>query len=281
MDAPLTELHTDCTRTEFEASIQKTLDYIVAGDIFQANITRRLYGALPDSCDRFALYRRLRHMNPAPFSGFLQWDDSAILSSSPERFIRLSASGDMETRPIKGTRRRSKDPIEEERIIAELTASIKDRAENIMIVDLMRNDLSRVAEPFTVKTPTICAVETYETVHHLVSTVLGKLKPGLDAIDVLKATFPGGSITGAPKVRAMEIIAELEYATRGPYCGSLGFIGFDGAMDTSIMIRTLVVCDGEISFHVGGGIVADSVPAEEFEETVTKGAALRRTLIGG
>ena len=187
----------------------------------------------------------------------------------------------IESRPIKGTRRRDPSPDKDELAGRELLASTKDRAENIMIVDLMRNDISRVAKPFSVKTPEICALESYKTVHHLVSAVVGDLRDGMDAFDLLKATFPGGSITGAPKIRAMEIISALEPVTRGPYCGAMGYIGFDGTMDTNILIRTIVMSGDTVWFNVGGGIVADSDPREEYEETRTKGAALMRVLVGG
>lgn len=291
IDPPLQKLDVDLSESAYHECIQKTLDYIVAGDIFQANFTRRLFGKISPDVDLIPLYHRLRSYNPAPFAGFLKWHSPAkdpatkahtfaILSSSPERFIQMNANGQMETRPIKGTRRKHLDPKEDAIIQESLLNNEKDRAENLMIVDLMRNDLSRVCKPFTVKTPVICGLESYQTVHHLVSVVEGHLKEGLDAIDVLKATFPGGSITGAPKIRAMEIISELEPVRRGPYCGSMGYIGLDGSMDTSIMIRTLVVQDDQISFHVGGGIVIDSTPEDEYHETCTKAAALAMTLTG-
>lgn len=288
IDAPLEDLLCDFSQGEFENAIQKILDYIIEGDIFQANMTRRIYANISKCISSVALYHRLSQINPAPFSAFYQWNVNcdnqtkrcAILSSSPERFLQLNSNGHIETRPIKGTRKKSLIDAENEAIIAELSHCEKDLAENMMIVDLMRNDLSRVCEPFSVKTPKLCAIETYKTVHHLVSTIEGQLCKGLDAVDLLKATFPGGSITGAPKVRAMQIISELERAPRGPYCGSMGYIGIDGAMDTSILIRTIVLTDDLISFHVGGGIVADSNPTDEWQETCTKAKALNITLKG-
>ncbi len=283
IEAPLDELRCDFIPETFQNTIQSTIDYIYAGDIFQANITRRLYGALSEAISPLALYRRLRSINPAPFSGYVRMNGQALLSSSPERFLTMQ-DGHIEARPIKGTRRRSVNPQQDVLMGEELLNSAKDRAENIMIVDLMRNDISRVAKPFSVQTPEICALESYKTVHHLVSVVVGDLRDGMDAFDVLKATFPGGSITGAPKIRAMEIISELEPVTRGPYCGSMGYIGFDGTMDLNILIRTIVMAGAlpgdKVWFNVGGGIVADSDPLDEYEETITKGAALVRVLVG-
>src|SRR5207253_9208515 len=195
----------------------------------------------------------------------------------PERFVHLRR-GEVETRPIKGTRPRVADPEEDRRQIDELLASPKDRAENIMIVDLLRNDLGRVCKYGSVRVAALCRLESYPFVHHLVSEVHGRLRDELDGVDLLKAAFPGGSVTGAPKIRAMQIIAELERVARGPYCGSLGFLGFDGSMDTNILIRTLVLGKGWAHFAVGGGIVADSDPEREYEETWHKAQGLLRAL---
>ena len=222
----------------------------------------------------------LRERNPAPFAAYLNTGEVQIVSASPERFLELQGR-QVETRPIKGTRPRGATPEEDRRLGAELLASEKDRAENVMIVDLLRNDLSRVCRDHTVLTPEICVLESFATVHHLVSTVTGELRPGLDAVDLLRATFPGGSITGAPKIRAMEIIAELEPTRRGPYCGAIGWLGGDGWMDTSITIRTYAIKDGMVAFQAGGGIVADSDPAAEYEETLDKARALIEALQGG
>lgn len=284
IDAPLKVLYNDFDQSTYESIIQKTIDYIYAGDIFQANITRRFYAKL-ENINVFDLYSRLRVINPAPFSCFFHWNteskfSSALLSSSPERFISVTDQGLVQTRPIKGTRKRCSDKEQDIMVQNELLTSAKDRAENMMIVDLMRNDLSRVCKPFTVKTPHLCQLETYETLHHLVSVVEGELQEGKNCLDLLMATFPGGSITGAPKVRAMEIISELEACPRGAYCGSAGFIGLNGTMDTSIMIRTLVFDQNIIAFNAGGGIVADSSPREEFEETIIKANALYNALAG-
>lgn len=264
---------------DYRQSIQKVIDYIYAGDIFQANISQCFSTKLAKGIEALDLYFSLRQKNPAPFAAFLQYGEIAIASASPERFIKLDTKNKVETRPIKGTRRRSADPKEDQRLAMELINSEKDRAENTMIVDLLRNDLSRVCTKNSVVVKKLCGLETYATVHHLVSTIEAILKPAYHAIDLLCATFPGGSITGAPKVRAMEIIAELEPTARGPYCGSIGYIGFDGAMDTSIVIRTFTIKGADISFQAGGGIVADSIPADEQQETLTKAAALFKVLI--
>ncbi len=270
----------DLDRGTVEAMVRKTIDYIEAGDIYQANITHRFRATLPPDLDRLALYRELRRRNPATFAAYLDFGETAILSSSPERFLKLR-DGCVETRPIKGTRPRGATAAEDAAQAAALLASEKDHAENLMIVDLLRNDLSRVCEIGSVKVPVLCGLESYATVHHLVSVVTGTLLPGHDAVDLLRATFPGGSITGAPKIRAMEIIAELEPNRRGPYCGSIGYLGADGSMDTSIVIRTYCILGNELSFQVGGGIVADSDPAAEYAETLDKAKALIETLLDG
>jgi para-aminobenzoate synthetase component I len=227
------------------------------------------------------LYLRLRETNPAPFAAYLDGRHVAggveVLSSSPERFL-LADGEQLETRPIKGTRPRGATPAEDRARAQELLDSAKDRAENIMIVDLMRNDLGRVCQYGTVRVPAVCRLESYRYVHHLVSEVRGRLRPGLGPVDLLKAAFPGGSVTGAPKVRAMEIIAELEPTARGPYCGALGYVGFDGTMDTNILIRTFTVARGWVQFPVGGGVVADSAPGREYEETLHKAEGLVRAL---
>ncbi|MBA4250009.1 MAG: aminodeoxychorismate synthase, component I [Candidatus Puniceispirillum sp.] len=283
INAPIDILNKDFDQIQYEAIIQKTIDYIYEGDIFQANITRRFHAEMSNQINPFDLYQRLRSINPAPFSCFYSWEKvqdyfSALLSSSPERFISVSDKRKVQTRPIKGTRKRHEDLLLDQEIQNELRCSVKDKAENMMIVDLMRNDLSRVCKPFTVKTPHVCSLETFETLHHLVSVIEGELEDDKNGMDVIIATFPGGSITGAPKVRAMQIISELEACPRGPYCGSAGFISLNGAMDTSIMIRTLVLDHNVISFNVGGGIVTDSSPRDEFEETITKANALYKAL---
>jgi para-aminobenzoate synthetase component 1 len=263
-------------RPGYEAAVRRAIEYIHAGDCFQVNLSQRLLAPIKEH--PFVLYGRLRERNPAPFAGYFEGYDYQIVSASPERFLNLSPDAHVETRPIKGTRPRGRTPDEDEANRRELLASPKDRAENVMIVDLLRNDLGRVCEYGSIHVTKLCELESYRTVHHLVSEVVGKLRPGLTAFDLLRAAFPGGSVTGAPKVRAMEIIAELEPTARGPYCGSLGWIGFDGAMDTNILIRTMTLGRGWVQFPVGGGIVADSDPAAEYEETLHKAAGLLRAL---
>ena len=271
------DIRSDFERPAYEAAVARVIEYILAGDIFQANMTQRFRARMPPQLDPFALYRRLMAINPAPFAAYLNFGSSVIASASPERFLSLR-NGWVEARPIKGTRPRGRDAAEDERLAAELIASEKDTAENVMIVDLLRNDLSRVCRDGSVAVPELCALETYATVFHLVSSVVGRMREGLGAVDLLRAAFPGGSITGAPKIRAMEIIAELEPTARGPYCGSVGWFGFDGGMDTSITIRTYAIKDGWVTFQAGGGIVADSDPAGEYEESLTKARALMRAL---
>jgi para-aminobenzoate synthetase component I len=263
-------------RRGYEAAARRVVEYIRAGDCFQVNLAQRLLAPLTIS--PLDLYGKLRERNPAPFAGYFDLGEFAIASASPERFLKLSPSGDVETWPIKGTRPRGRTPAEDGANSQALLASSKDRAENVMIVDLLRNDLGRVCEYGSVQVAKLCELESYRTVHHLVSKVIGKLQPRMTAFDLLRAAFPGGSVTGAPKVRAMEIIAELEPTARGPYCGSLGYIGFDGSMDTNILIRTFTLGRGWAQFPVGGGIVADSDPEAEYEETLHKAAGLLKAL---
>jgi len=249
-------------------AVARVREYILAGDIFQANLSQRFEARLDES--PWSFYRRLRRRNAAPFAAFLDFPEVTVLSASPERFLRVDSEGLVETRPIKGTRPRGVGPEHDAALGQALTESAKDRAENLMIVDLMRNDLSRVCVPGSVRVQELFALERYVTVHHLVSTVAGRLAPGTDALDLLRATFPGGSITGAPKLRAMEIIAELESSARGVYCGSIGYLSLTGALDTSIAIRTAIARDGQLSFSAGGGIIADSAPEQEYRETLDK-----------
>lgn len=260
----------------FEKDIARVIEAIHAGDIFQANLAQRFDALLPPEFDAFAHYQSLRTVNPAPFAGFMNLGSVKISSASPERFLRVR-DGMIETRPIKGTRPRRADAQADQAERAALLNSAKDRAENTMIVDLLRNDLSRVCVPDSIEVAALCTLESFAAVHHLVSTVRGTLRGGVQAADVLRACFPGGSITGAPKIRAMEIIEELEQTRRGPYCGAMGYIGFDGAMDTNILIRTLVYNGNTVSLQAGGGITADSHPAQEVQETLDKAAAMFRS----
>lgn len=257
------------SRDSYIAAVQHVIDLILAGDIFQANIAQRFSTRLSSSFDPLAFYCRLRTLNPAPFSALLRYGKLTIASSSPERFLRLDGQ-QVETRPIKGTIARSADSTEDQRRAEALLASEKDRAENTMIVDLLRNDLSRVCTAHSVDVPALCNLETYASVHHLVSIVRGALAGDQDAVTLLRACFPGGSITGAPKVRSMEIIAEIEGVAREVYCGAIGFIGFNGQLDTNIAIRTVTIDDDMAAFHVGGGITAMSQPGAEYEETLVK-----------
>lgn len=268
-------------RDSYMAAVQRAVDYIYAGDIFQANITTRAMTTLPEGVDAFALYRRLRWASPAPFAAYLACGPgAALVSASPERFLKLEPSGRITTRPIKGTRPRADTPEQDAAYAVELTESAKDRAENLMIVDLLRNDISRVALIGSVGVDSLNELETFAKVHHLVSQVHGRLRPGYDAMDLFRATFPGGSITGAPKIRAMEIIHELERSRRGAYCGSVFWAGLDGTMDSNIVIRSLVVDGDTVSAHAGGGIVADSDPAAEYDEMRTKVQPMLASLTG-
>ena len=269
-------LRSTFTRQGYLDAVARVREYILAGDIFQANLSQRFQGQW--GSPPYDLYRRLRRRNPAPFAAYLGFNDVAVLSASPERFLRLDGQ-QIETRPIKGTRPRGLGPMHDAALGRALAESRKDRAENVMIVDLLRNDLSRVCRPGTVRVPELFALEHHPTVHHLVSTVVGEIEPGAGAVELIRAAFPGGSITGAPKVRAMEIIAELEPTQRGVYCGSIGYLSVTGAMDTSIVIRTYVLLNGRVYFQAGGGIVADSDPELEYRETLDKARGLIETLV--
>jgi para-aminobenzoate synthetase component 1 len=275
MRVPALQVRSNFGREEYVRAVARAKEYIAAGDIYQVNLSQRLHAPLATT--PFDLYCRLTDTNPAPFAAYFETPDCAVVSCSPERFLQVRG-GEVETRPIKGTRPRGATPEEDRGLAAELLASEKDRAENVMIVDLERNDLGRVCEFGSVHVPELFALESYATVHHLVSTVRGKLRPGTTALDCLRASFPGGSITGAPKVRSMEIIEEMEPTRRGVYTGAIGYLCFSGDMDVNIVIRTVVVKNGIAYFQVGGGIVADSDPEGEYQETIDKGQALARAL---
>ena len=247
--------------------------YITAGDCYQVNLAQRFQAAVTG--DHWLGYQALRRLNPAPYSAYLNHPAVRVMSSSPERFL-VVRQGRVETKPIKGTRPRAAAPEADSALARELQGSIKDRAENLMIVDLLRNDLGKACAPGSVAVPRLFEIESFATVHHLVSTVIGRLDRNMDAISLLRASFPGGSITGAPKLRAMEIIEELEPDRRGVYCGAIGWLGFNGDMDTNIAIRTLVSSDNRLRFWAGGGIVADSKADEEYQECLDKAAAMLR-----
>jgi para-aminobenzoate synthetase component 1 len=259
----------------YRAAVGRAIDYVHAGDVFQVNLAQRLLHAARGSA--VDLYCRLRERNAAPFAGYLDLGDWQVCSASPERFLRVS-EGHVETRPIKGTAKRARDFAADMRSGQALVASAKDRAENVMIVDLLRNDLSRSCRPESVRVSQLCGLETFAWVQHLVSVVEGTLREDQTPLDLLRKCFPGGSITGAPKLRAMEVIAELEPTLRGAYCGALGYIGVNGQMDMSILIRTITAGRGWWQLPVGGGIVADSDPQREYEETWSKAQGMLQAL---
>jgi para-aminobenzoate synthetase component 1 len=267
------DLTSNFRRDEYLDTVCRAIEYVCAGDIFQVNLAQRLL--YPAQSDSRELYVRLRRRNPAPFAGYFALGDMQIVSASPERFLSVFDRR-VEARPIKGTRRRTARPEADLFAGDDLIQSEKDRAENVMIVDLLRNDLSQVCTDESVRVTQLCRLEIYEFVQHLVSAVEGELRPGVGPLDVLRAAFPGGSITGTPKIRAMEIIAELEPTARGAYCGSLAYVGFDGAMDSSILIRTVTAGGGWWQAPVGGGITAQSDPAREYEETWHKAEGMLR-----
>jgi para-aminobenzoate synthetase component I len=269
--APLERWQSSLPRDAYEHAVERAIDYIRAGDVFQVNLSQRLQASW--NGDAFALYARLRETSPAPFMALVRLRGADVISASPERF--LSVRGDrIETRPIKGTRPRGREHHDDAALAAELLASPKDRAENVMIVDLARNDLGRVARYGTVDVAGLCALERHPGVHHLVSTVSARLRDGIRPAEVVRATFPPGSVTGAPKVRAMEIIDELEPVRRGPYCGAIGWIDGRGDLELSVAIRTFVAARERLHLHVGGAVTADSDPAREWRETMHKAARL-------
>jgi len=268
---PLPLLTEHFTKETYCAAVARAREYIAAGDIFEVNLSQRFSAPLKET--GWELYCRLRKINPAPFAAYLRFPEAEVVSASPERFLRVQG-GHVETRPIKGTRPRGRTPEEDERLRRELWESEKDRAELTMIIDLERNDLGRVCRVGSIRVPELYVLEKYPTVFHLVSTVTGELAPGKDVADLLTATFPGGSITGAPKIRAMEIIEELEPVRRGVYCGSIGWIGFQGDADLNVVIRTFIVKDGRAYFQTGGAVTGDSDPEKEYLETLAKARGL-------
>jgi len=255
----------------YTTAFNRVQTYIDAGDCYQVNLAQRF--AAKAQGDAWAAYLQLRSISPAPFMAYMNYPDLQVLSGSPERFLQVTGSH-VETRPIKGTRPRSDDPQQDGNNAEELQNSAKDRAENLMIVDLLRNDIGKNCLVGSVEAKNLFKLESFANVHHLVSTVTGKLAPDKTTIDLLRGCFPGGSVTGAPKLRAMEIIEELEPHRRGLYCGAVGYIGFDSNMDTNIAIRTAVYSKGEIRFWAGGGIVADSELQKEYRETWDKASSM-------
>ena len=269
------DVASNMTRTEYGGAFRKIKRYLQEGDCYQVNLAQRFSARCEGN--PWSAYKELRVLNSAPFSGYFNFPEVQILSSSPERFLKV-VNRKVEAKPIKGTRPRGATELEDQQQIDELKASLKDQAENLMIVDLLRNDIGKSCKLGSVSVPKLFEVESYATVHHLVSTVCGELASGRDSVDLLRGCFPGGSITGAPKIRAMEIIEELEPHRRGVYCGSMGYISFDGNMDTNIAIRTLVHSENTIRFWAGGGIVADSQEQAEYDECFDKAAAILKLL---
>jgi para-aminobenzoate synthetase component 1 len=270
-----TVIKSNFTREEYIEAVNRVREYIAAGDVFQVNLSQRFETEL--TVTPYELFRRLHQINPAPFASYLNFDGLTVVSASPERFLRLDGEY-VETRPIKGTRPRGKNSVEDALLAEELLNSTKDRAENVMIVDLERNDLGRVCRYGSVKVTELAVLEAFPTVFHLTSTVTGRLRPDKNRVDLLKATFPGGSITGAPKVRAMEIIDELEPTRRSVYTGAIGYLGFDGNLGLNIAIRTFIVKGNKAYFQVGGGIIYDSSAEAEYQETLDKAKALIQAL---
>jgi para-aminobenzoate synthetase component I len=268
---PLRSWTSSLSRPSYETAVRRAIDYIRAGDVFQVNLAQRLSSSW--SGDPFALYARLRRTSPGPFMVLMRLGGADVISASPERFLRRRGRI-IETRPIKGTSPRGMTPHLDRRLAAALRSSEKDRAENVMITDLARNDLGRVARYGSVRVRRLCALERHPGVHHLVSVVEAQLETGLGPEEIVRATFPPGSVTGAPKIRAMEIIEELEPVKRGVYCGSLGWIDPSGDLELSVAIRTFVAVDGRLTLHVGGAVVADSDPSAEWQETMHKAARL-------
>lgn len=281
-DKPMDNVSLDIVEEDnknYLASVEKIKRYIVDGDVFQVNLSRLWHTTLPENKNAADLYSSLRTSNPAPFAGLASYENFSIISSSPERLVMVR-NNQVETRPIAGTRPRSQDPAQDESRTQELISDPKERAEHIMLIDLERNDLGRVCETGSVRLDELMVIETYSHVHHIVSNVCGKLKQGATPADVIRAVFPGGTITGCPKIRCMQILAELEKAPRGAYTGSMGYINLDGSMDLNILIRTMVLDGDKLELRAGGGIVMDSEPAKELLETRAKAQGMLAALGG-
>src|SRR5690606_15849437 len=272
---PTSAIRSSFDETSYRRAFERVKAHIRDGDCYQINLTQRFDADVRGHS--WPAYVELRRMSPAPFSAYLGLPDVDVLSSSPERFLRVTGAR-VETKPIKGTRRRSPDRVQDLALAAELRASEKDRAENVMIVDLLRNDLGKACEPGSVRVEKLYDVESFANVHHLVSTVVGRLRAERHALDLVRGAFPGGSITGAPKVRAMQIIEELEPQRRSVYCGCIGYVGFDGDLDLNIAIRTLVRRGDRLYAWAGGGVVADSRVDAEYQEGLDKASALLAVL---
>jgi anthranilate synthase component 1 len=274
-ECSLSHLESNFEREEFEETVRRAKEYIVAGDVIQVVVSQCFSGEMTG--EDFSLYRNLRSVNPSPYMFYLNFGEVRLIGASPEVLVRLT-DGRIHLRPIAGTRRRGRSAEEDLALERELMADPKERAEHVMLVDLGRNDVGRVAAPGSVKVPRLMEVERYSHVMHIVSAVEGQLRNGLDSFDVFMAAFPAGTVTGAPKIRAMELISELEPTARGPYAGAVGYFGFNGNMDFCITIRTITLERNRISIQVGAGIVADSSPEAEYEETMRKAAAMFRAI---
>jgi anthranilate/para-aminobenzoate synthase component I len=269
------DLRSNLNEVDYTEKVKRAKIYINEGDIYQANLAQKFethYEGNP-----FELYRKLRKVNPSPFSGYINFEQLSLISSSPERLVKVHEQK-VETRPIAGTRPRGKKDEEDRALSLELLLNPKEKAEHLMLVDLERNDLGRICKTGSVCVTDFMLLEKYSHVSHIVSNIVGDLKPETCVYDILKSVFPGGTITGCPKIRCMEIIAELETVNRGPYSGSLGYIGFGRYMDLNIIIRSIIICNEIASFHVGAGIVADSNPQKEYKETLDKAAAMIQAL---
>ena len=276
--ATVADLRSPMTRQEYLDKVAAIIDRIHAGDLYQANFTRKFIGEFSETPDAFGLFMRLSQVSPAPYSAFFKLGDTAILSSSPERFLSIDTEGHVTARPIKGTAARHADPARDAEARRELEESAKDKAENLMIVDLMRNDLARACVPGSVEVKRLYEVTTHATIHHMSSTIAGIKRPECTALDVVKQCFPPGSMTGAPKIRAMNLCTELERQARGVYGGAVGWFSGDGGCDLSVVIRTLIVKEKSFEFQVGGGIVADSTPASELAESLAKARGILQAL---
>ena len=271
----LSDLSANFLKEDFENAVRKAKDYIVAGDVIQVVLSQRFSGDI--SGEDFSLYRNLRSVNPSPYMFYLNFGDFKLIGASPEILVRLT-DGRIELRPIAGTRPRGATPEEDQTFEKDLLADPKERAEHIMLVDLGRNDVGKVAAPGSVTVPRLMEIERYSHVMHIVSRVEGILKPGTDCFDLFMSAFPAGTVSGAPKIRAMEIISELESSPRGPYAGSVGYFGFNGNMDFCITIRTIAIMKDRLSIQVGAGIVSDSSPANEYDETLRKAGAMFKAI---
>ncbi len=274
----ITALSSNMHKGDYLAIIHATIERIKAGDFYQANITRKFSGEFEYAPDAFHLFRRLCETSPAPYSALIRTGDSFILSSSPENFLRIDPSGRVESRPIKGSAPRHSDPVQDQKIRRQLTDSHKDRAENLMIVDLMRNDLSRCCEAGSITVSDLQEVHSFATIHQMISTVSGRKRRDCSTLDVVSACFPPGSMTGAPKIKAMDWISRQEKYQRGVYSGAIGWLGGDGSCELSVVIRTLILQGHRFEFQVGGGIVADSLPEQEWEETLIKARGICRAI---